>query len=77
MKEKLCYVGYDIEQEQKLSVETTVLVESYTVSQIMKMTCLEYHLCHIVSYTLQIFPLISKRRNFFHIFLLNLERCKV
>ena len=33
MKEKLCYVGYDIEQEQKLSIETTVLVETYTVSQ--------------------------------------------
>ncbi len=31
MKEKLCYVGYDIEQEQKLALETTVLVESYTV----------------------------------------------
>ena len=32
MKEKLCYVGYNIEQEQKLALETTVLVESYTVS---------------------------------------------
>lgn len=31
MKEKLCYIGYDIEQEQKLALETTVLVESYTV----------------------------------------------
>ncbi|WAR19124.1 ARP2-like protein [Mya arenaria] len=31
MKEKLCYVGYDIEQEQKLALETTVLVETYTV----------------------------------------------
>ncbi|XP_039259141.1 actin-related protein 2 [Styela clava] len=29
MKEKLCYVAYDIEQEQKLATETTVLVESY------------------------------------------------
>ncbi|KAF3852676.1 hypothetical protein F7725_006031 [Dissostichus mawsoni] len=28
MKEKLCYVGYNIEQEQKLALETTVLVES-------------------------------------------------
>ena len=34
MKEKLCYVGYDVEQEQKLALETTVLVESYTVSTI-------------------------------------------
>ncbi len=32
MKEKLCYVGYDVEQEQKLALETTVLVESYTVN---------------------------------------------
>lgn len=31
MKEKLCYVGYDIDQEQKLALETTVLVESYTL----------------------------------------------
>eukprot|EP00039_Didymoeca_costata_P018299 m.332965 g.332965 ORF g.332965 m.332965 type:complete len:393 (-) comp17036_c0_seq1:141-1319(-) len=29
MKEKLCYVGYDIEVEQKLANETTTLVESY------------------------------------------------
>lgn len=32
MKEKLCYIGYDIETEQKLALETTVLVEPYTVS---------------------------------------------
>lgn len=31
MKEKLCYVGYNIEQEQQLATETTVLVESYTL----------------------------------------------
>lgn len=31
MKEKLCYIGYNIEQEQKLALETTVLVESYTL----------------------------------------------
>ena len=29
MKEKLCYVGYDIATEQKLAQETTFLVESY------------------------------------------------
>ncbi|MCL4128711.1 UNVERIFIED_CONTAM: hypothetical protein GTU68_053257 [Idotea baltica] len=29
MKEKLCYMGYNIEQEQRLSMETTVLVENY------------------------------------------------
>ncbi|XP_064600149.1 actin-related protein 2-A [Liolophura sinensis] len=31
MKESLCYVGYDVDQEQKLALETTVLVESYTL----------------------------------------------
>lgn len=31
MKEKLCYVGYDLALEQKLSTETTVLVEQYTL----------------------------------------------
>lgn len=31
MKEKLCYIGYNIETEQKLARETTVLVQSYTV----------------------------------------------
>lgn len=39
MKEKLCYVGYNIEQEQKLALETTVLVESYTVSPKHIQTC--------------------------------------
>jgi actin-related protein 2 len=32
MKEKLCYIGYNLETEQKLALETTVLVETYTVS---------------------------------------------
>ncbi len=32
MKEQLCYVAHDIEEEQKLALETTVLVESYTVN---------------------------------------------
>lgn len=31
LKEKLCYVGYDLDLEQKLAVETTVLVETYTL----------------------------------------------
>lgn len=31
LKEKLCYVAYDIEQEQRLATETTFLVESFTV----------------------------------------------
>lgn len=32
IKEKLCYVAYDIQAEDRLSNETTVLVEQYTVS---------------------------------------------
>lgn len=31
IKEKLCYIGYNIEIEEKLALETTVLVESYTL----------------------------------------------
>lgn len=31
LKEKFCYVGYNIDQEQRLALETTYLVESYTV----------------------------------------------
>jgi hypothetical protein len=35
MKEKLCYVGYDIDIEQKLARETTVLVEQYKVRKLI------------------------------------------
>ena len=31
IKEKLCYVGYDLDLETKLAQETTVLVENYTL----------------------------------------------
>ncbi|OJA15232.1 hypothetical protein AZE42_07982 [Rhizopogon vesiculosus] len=31
IKEKLCYVSYDLDLDQKLSEETTVLVENYTL----------------------------------------------
>jgi len=31
MKEKLCYVGYDLNMEKTLALETTVLVEPYTL----------------------------------------------
>ncbi|KAL5111908.1 Eukaryotic peptide chain release factor subunit 1 [Taenia crassiceps] len=31
MKEKLCYVAYDVNQEQNLALETTVLVKKYTL----------------------------------------------
>ena len=33
IKEKLCYVSYDLDLDTRLSEETTVLVESYEVSQ--------------------------------------------
>lgn len=35
IKEKLCYIGYDIETEEKLALETTILVESYTVNDLL------------------------------------------
>jgi len=31
IKEKVCYVGYDLELEKRLALETTVLVEKYTL----------------------------------------------
>eukprot|EP00002_Diphylleia_rotans_P005697 TRINITY_DN1486_c0_g1_i1.p1 TRINITY_DN1486_c0_g1~~TRINITY_DN1486_c0_g1_i1.p1 ORF type:complete len:387 (-),score=107.06 TRINITY_DN1486_c0_g1_i1:613-1773(-) len=31
IKEKLCYVGYDLELEKRLALETTTLVETYTL----------------------------------------------
>jgi len=31
IKEKLCYVGYDLDLEKRLALETTVLVEPYTL----------------------------------------------
>lgn len=31
MKEKLCYVSYDLKVDEKLATDTTVLVESYTL----------------------------------------------
>lgn len=31
IKEKLCYVGYDLELEKRLALETTVTVENYTL----------------------------------------------
>ena len=31
MKERLCYIGYDIELEQRLALETTTLVEPYVL----------------------------------------------
>lgn len=31
MKEKLCYIAYDVEQEERLALETTVLSQQYTL----------------------------------------------
>ncbi len=31
MKEKLCYTAYNVEEEQRLALETTVLVKPYTL----------------------------------------------
>jgi len=31
IKEKFCYVGYDLELEKRLALETTVLIEKYTL----------------------------------------------
>lgn len=31
IKEKLCYMGYDLELEKRLALETTVLIEKYTL----------------------------------------------
>lgn len=33
LKENLCYVGYNIEQEQLLATETTYLVETFMVGK--------------------------------------------
>ena len=33
IKEKLCYVSYDLDLDTRLAEETTVLVETYTVSR--------------------------------------------
>ena len=44
MKEKLCYVGYNIHAEQKLAQETTFLVEQYTLpdGRVIKVTLQHY-----------------------------------
>ena len=39
IKEKLCYVAYDPKEEQSLALETTTLVESYTVPDGRKIRC--------------------------------------
>lgn len=35
IKEKFCYVGYDMDAEKRLALETTVLMESYTVRHLL------------------------------------------
>lgn len=44
MKEKLCYVAYNIETEHKLALETTVLVQSYTVRKVLNKLYLHAYL---------------------------------
>ncbi|XP_078367547.1 uncharacterized protein LOC144651479 [Oculina patagonica] len=41
IKEKLCYVGYNIEEEKKLASETTVLMEEYILpdGQVVRLGC--------------------------------------
>ena len=39
IKEALCYMSYDLELDKKLSEETTVLVENYTVRLPLRLTC--------------------------------------
>ena len=40
IKEKLCYVAYNIHSEQKLALDTTFLVENYTLpnERVIKVT---------------------------------------
>ena len=55
MKEKLCYVGYNIHAEQKLAQETTFLVEQYTLpdGRVIKVTLQQYsNLVAIISFFL-------------------------
>ena len=42
IKEKLCYVSCDLEEDRKLADETTVLVESFTVHQNITYRLYEY-----------------------------------
>lgn len=49
LKEKLCYIGYNIETEEKLALETTVLVESYTVSVTARITVTLCVHCNYIS----------------------------
>ncbi len=44
IKEKLCYVSYDLDLDTRLAEETTTLVESYTVSDYKLMTGLRTYL---------------------------------
>ena len=62
MKEKLCYVGYNIHAEQKLAQETTFLVEQYTLpdGRVIKVVIIGQSLictCIIINCTSLDFPL--------------------
>ena len=51
IKEKFCYVAYDVEQEDRLAQETTTLVEKYTLPDGREITvsyCNDYKILTIV-----------------------------
>ena len=54
MKEKLCYVGYNIHAEQKLAQETTFLVEQYTLpdGRVIKVVIIKQSLMHLYHHQL-------------------------
>lgn len=62
MKEKLCYIGYNIETEQKLARETTVLVQSYTVTSIRLNLFLD-HPFEMFSHVLNSLPVTRRPSN--------------
>jgi actin-related protein 2 len=42
IKEKLCYVAYDVEQEDRLGQETTALIEKYTLPDGREITVITF-----------------------------------
>ena len=52
IKEKLCYVAYDIEKENKLGAETTVLVEKYKLPD---GKIINVNFMHYIRYTICIY----------------------
>lgn len=50
IKEELCYIGYDLEIEQKLALETTTLNQSYTLpdGRVIKMSSERYEASEVL-----------------------------